>query len=256
MATAPVVPAAPASSVITTVERDITWIRAHVLLALLAVALIAGSIIGGIALFERLIEAHDERAAAAQQAKEGVNTAAQAALLAQLQQEHSENLARDTANTALIQSLVAQMAQQRAVTAKQVQTDATLDAQAAAARLVTQTKSTPADVTVSNDSVSMTLPLTRIVVANLDQLAQAQSDVTNLEEQLDAQKILTSDSKSELSDANKLIAADKLELISTIKADNAACNERVDTQASKDRKRGFWAAVASFAVGTIFRGAI
>ena len=77
------------------------------------------------------------------------------------------------------------MSQQRAQTAKQIKTDATLDAQSAAARLVGQMKASASDVTVSNDIVSMTLPLTQNVVASLDLLQQAQSDVNNLQSQLE-----------------------------------------------------------------------
>lgn len=245
--------ATPASP-LSTIERDITWIRGHVVVALLTVALIVGSIVGGVALFQSMQEKHDARIAAQAEAQNTANVAAQAALMTQLQQEHAANVAREAANTALIQSLVTQMAQQRAATAKQIQTDATLDAKAAAARLVTQTKASPSDVTVSNDAVTMTLPLTRTVVATFDQLAQSQSDITNLEGQLSAQQILTSDSKAELLTAQNVIAADKLELISQIKSDNDACQVRVDKQASKDRKRGLWASLGSFLGGIIVRG--
>ena len=236
-------------SPIIAIEKDLTWFHAHIIAVVFAVVMLAGIIIGGVSLFESLIERHDARVAAAQQAKEGVDTATTAALMAQLAQDRAANVQRDATQTALIQTLVQQMAQQRARTAKQIQTDATLDAQAAAARLVQQTKSAPTDVTVSNDLVTMTLPLTRIVVADLDLLPQAQADVNNLQSQLDAQKILTSDSKVEAQDAQKIIQADKTELIATIKADNSACQVRVDAQASKDRKRGFWVTLASFIAG-------
>src|ERR1700676_1044870 len=236
---------------ITTIEKDITWIRGHVIISLLSIALIVGSIIDGIFLMESLIQRHDERVAAAQLKKEGVDTATQARFMDLLQQEHSDNLKRDAAQTALIASLASQMAQQRAATAKQVTTDATLDAKAAAARLVTQTKASPSDVTTSNDTVTMTLPLTRTVVADLDLFAQSQSDVTNLQGQLNAQKILTSDAKVELNTANQVISADKVELIATVKADNAACDVRVDKQSKKDLKRGLWASVASIIGGIV-----
>jgi hypothetical protein len=255
MATEPAATPAPVST-LTTIERDITWIRGHILAVVITVALIAGSIIGGVGLFESLIERHDARVAAAQQAKEGVDTTTQAALVAQLSQIQAANAVRDAAQTALLQSLVTQMAQQRAQTAQQIKTDATLDAQASAARLIQQTKMSPADVTVSNNSVTMDLPLTRIVVANLDELPQAQSDIINLQAQLSAQQILTSDSKAETTDAQKIIEADKAELIQTIKADNAACKDEVAKQAQKDRKRGFWASVVSFVGGVIVRSVI
>ena len=246
-------PAIPSTSPIVTIERDITWIRTHALIAILAVALIAGSIIGGIGLFESLIEKHDARVAAAQQTKEGVDTATTAALMAQLAQDRVNDATRDAANQALITSLIAQMKQRDAETAKQVTTDATLDAKNAGARLAMQTKASPTDVMVVNDTVTMSLPLTRIVVADLDELPQAESDLVNVQGQLQAQQILTNDSKVELADANKIIAADKVELIATIKADNDACNVRVDKQAKKDLKRGFWASLGSFIGGTIVR---
>jgi hypothetical protein len=240
----------------TTVVKDIAWIRGHILASILAIAVIAGSIIGGMYLFESLVEKHDARVAAAQQVKEGVATAAQQALLAQLQQMQAANEARDAQQIQLIDTLVTQMAQQRAQTQKQVATDATLDAKSAGARLVAQTKTSPADVTVVNDTVTMDLPLTRIVVADLDLLPQAQSDVANLQAQVDAQKILTSDAKAELNTANQVITADKVELVATIKADNAACDERVSKQANKDLKRGFWASLVSFVAGIAVRGAL
>jgi hypothetical protein len=252
----PTEPTATPVSVITAAEKDIAWIKGHVLTALLTVALLAGSIIGGVALFESLIERHDARVAAAQQAKEGVDTATTAALMAQLTQDRVANTARDAQQTALIQTLVGQMASQHAQTARQIKTDGTLDAKTAAARLIVQTKMTSSDVTVVNDFVTMTLPLTRIVVSELDMFSQAQADVINLQGQLSAQQILTSDAKVEASDAQKIIAADKVELIQTIKADNAACKAEVDKQASKDRKRGFWATLGGIVTGVILRSVL
>lgn len=247
---------APVTPLVTTIEKDITWVRAHVIVVLLAIALIAGSIIGGISLFESMIERHDARVAAAQLQKEGVDTATQAALVSQLNQDRAANTVRDAAQAVLMKSLISQMVQQHEVTDKQVAADATLNARAAADRLVLQTKASPSDVTVINDSVTMTLPLTRTVVADLDLLPQAQSDLTNLQGQLGAQKILTSDSKVELDTANKIIYADKVELIATIKADNAACDVRVDQQVAKDRKRGFWLTVVGVVGGFVLRGAL
>jgi hypothetical protein len=246
-------PAPAAPSVIATVERDIVWIRGHILASILAIALIAGSIIGGVGLFESMIERHDARVAAAQQAKEGVDTSTTAALVAQLQQEHADNMARDAAQQATINTLISRMSAEHAATNKQISVDATLNAQAAAQRLIQQTKATNFDVTVNNDIVSMDLPVTRTVIASLDLLPQAQSDVQNLQGQLAAEKILTLDSKTELSTANQTISADKTELIATIKADNAACKVEVDAQAKKGRKRGIWATIAGFVGGAIVR---
>jgi adenine-specific DNA methylase len=234
----------------TNIVRDIAWIRGHVIALAIALAVIAGSILGGVSLTEGFIERHDARVAAATQKAEGVDTSAQAALLSQLQQEHAENEARDAQQVALIQTLIQQMQAERAATAKQVTVDRSLDAADSAARLVQQTNSPPSAVSVAGDAVTMTLPLTRTVISDLDELTQSQKDVTNLTAQLDAQQTLTNDAKSEVSTANQVIAADKTELIATIKADVAACDVRVNKQAAKDRKRGLVMSVLS-AIGAL-----
>ena len=246
----------PTATPLANIERDITWIRGHILASILAIALIAGSIIGGISLFESQIEKHDARVAAAQLQKEGVDTAAQAALLAQLAQDRAANTARDAQQTALIQTLVQQMSQQRAQTAQQIKTDATLDIKQAAQRLAAQMKAEDGSVGIQNDLVTMTLPLTRNVVAALDLLPQAESDVKNFQAQLDAQIILTSDAKVEASDAKNVIAADKIELIDTIKSDNAACKVELDMQAKKHLKRGFWATIGGILGGIAIRSVL
>lgn len=241
--------------IVSTITKDITndlaWIKTHAIVLVLVLALIAGSIYSGVALVENLVQRHDEHTAAAQQKAEGVDTATQAALMAQLAQDRVDSQVRDAQQTALIQSLISQMAQQRAVTAKQVSTDAALDIQSAAQRLAVQTKSLAGDVGIQNNLVTMTLPLTRVVIADLDQYQQAQNDVTNFQSQLGAQQIVTNDIKTELSTANKIIQADKDELLATIKADNAACTVKVDAQAAKDRKRGLWATIGGFVGGII-----
>ena len=73
----------------------------------------------------------------------------------------------------------------------------------------------------------------------------------NLNGQLGAQTILTNDAKVEIATANKIIAADKDELVATVKADNAACvastKIAVDAEAKKGRKRTFWSVLATVA---------
>lgn len=244
---------ATTSSPLATVEHDIVWIRAHVLMFFLGLALIVSLVYGGIYGIESLEIAHDAKTAAALQAKLGADATNQAALLSQLQAAQAANTVRDAEQTKLIQSLISQMAQQRAETAKQVATDATLTAADAANRLITQTKAAPGEVSVSGNIVSLDLPITQRVVENLDELQQAQTDVTNLQGQLGAQQTLTTDAKAEASQAQQVIAADKTELIATIKADTAACDVRVDAQAKKDLKRGFWASIAGFVGGVMVK---
>lgn len=231
------------------IEKDVVWLKGHIVLVLASVALIAAIVMGSISLVEGLVERHDARTAATQQAIKQTADQNQAAMLSQLQQMRADDQVRDQQYQATIQSLVSRMAAERAATAKQVATDATLDTRAAADRLIGQTKASPSEVTVTNDTVTMDLPLTRTVVADLDQLVQSQSDVANFAAQLDAQKELTADAKGERDKAMSVVAADKVELIATMKSDAAECKLEMDKQASKDRKRGFWFNVASFVFG-------
>ena len=123
----------------TTIQRDAVWVKTHVILFFAGLALIALLIFGGVYGVESLVERHDEKTAATLQAKLGVDTSNQQALLSQLQQAQAANAVRDAEQTKLIQTLVAQMAQQHAQTDQQVKTDATLSAKDAALRLTTQT---------------------------------------------------------------------------------------------------------------------
>lgn len=265
MASAPVVPATstaapkPAAAPITstdasitaTIKTELTWVKTHVFLLVFTLALILGTAFGAVTLFNKLIEAHDARAAAAQQQKEGVDITTQSQLLQQLQATAAADAARDAQQAQLIQTLVAQMTQQHTATAKQIQTDSTLDAQGTGARLAQQTNAGPKDVTIGNEAVTLSLPLARIVVSDLDTLTQAQSDISNLNGQLTAQKILTSDAISEKTQANAVIAADKTELIATIKGDNDACNLRVDVAVAKANKRTVWGTILGVVGGVL-----
>ena len=233
--------------------RDVTWVRTHVIAILVSIALIVGLILGGVYLVEDLVAKHDASVAAADMAKNNIDTATQAALMNQLTQMQAADAARDAANVALIGSLVKQMTQSRAITVKQVAADNTLDAAAAAQRLIVQTKAAPGEVTVVNNSLLTDLPISRTIIANLDLLAQAQSDVTNLTGQLGAQTVLTTDATASLAVANQVIVADKVELVATVKADLAVCDARVSAQKVADRKHAVWAAIGGF-IGGIFLG--
>lgn len=258
MSSAPVTPAKPATTptepgIVTRVENDLAWMKLHFIAILVFLGLLTAGVLGAVSLIEHLEEAHDVRIAAVQLKAENVDTSAQQALVAELAKEHADDQVRDAQQSALIQSLISQMQQQHAATAKQVATDSTLDAQAAASRLVSQTRVSPSEAMVNGDNVTMDLPMTRTVVADLDNFTQAQSDVTNLQDQLAAQQTLTTDAKTELGTSNGIIATDKTELIQTIKADNAACvastKVAVDEERNKGNKRTFWGTVIGIITG-------
>lgn len=251
MSSSPVTPSAPVThpapptttkpeTIVQKIETDYTWVKTHLILLAIVIGLVYGGIVLTLNGVHKLVADHDTSVAAEQQREEGVNTATQQTLLAQLQQEQTASAARDAQQDALIQTLVQQMSSSRAATAKQVQIDSTADAATTASRLATQTKASPADVTVSNDAVTLSLPVARTVTSDLDLLTQSQADVTNLQGQLQAQTTLTTDAKIQLLTAQQTIAADKQEVIDTVKADDAACTVKVNTavtaQQTKDAK--------------------
>jgi hypothetical protein len=255
MSTTPVTPAptpAPVAAKPATPSAATTVANHPIIHLLLAASLVYGGIVG----IEDLLDRHDQKAAAAQLTRENVDTSTTTALLAQLQKQQADDEARDAQAMATIQSLAKQMSISRSQTAQQIATDVTLDAQTAATKLVAQTKTSPSDAAASGNTVVVSLPLARIIVANLDELPQAQADVTNLQGQLVAETTLATDTKAQLDTANQTIDADKVELVAAVKADNAQCKVEVDAQAKKDRKRGFWVTLLAIAGGVALRSAL
>lgn len=263
MSSTPVTPSAPVAhpappittpeTFVQKIEADYSWFKLHLIALVLTGLFLYGGVVLTMNGVRKLINDHDAAVAAAQQKQEGVDTQTVQSLVAQLQNEQTENATRDAQQTALIQSLVAQMKNNQAATQKQVQVDQSADAASTATRLAMQTKASSADVIASNNSVIMALPVARTVTSDLDLLSESQSDVTNLQGQLQAQQILNNDSKVELQTANQTIAADKTELVQTVKADDAACttkvNDAVTAQQLKDTKHNKIKEVASFVIG-------
>lgn len=244
-------PIVSGTGIIQTVEKDISWVKGHVIALVIALAVVYGSVLGGIGVVEHFVTAHDEKVSAQTSAKVQQDTITQQTLLAQLQKEEADAETRDAQQNALITSLVRQMQSEHAATAKQVATDATLDANTTAQRIAAQTKAPQTDVTAINDTVILTLPVARTVTEDLDLLVQSQNDVTNLQGQLDAQKIETNDAKVELDTAKKTVDADQTKLTDTVKADAAACDVRVDKATATWRKRTVWGTVLGFVAGVI-----
>lgn len=219
-------------------------------------ALFAAFVFGGFHIYDGIRDKYDALEATQQQKSEGVDTTAQAALLAQLQTEEANAEVRDAQQTALMQSLVAQLKASQAQTVKQIATDMTLDVKSAAQRLVDQTHYGSGDVSIVNGDVAMSLPLTRTVITDLDLLPQAQASVTNLQGQLTAEQTIEADKAQQLTTAQQTIGADKTELVATVQADNAACQVRLDTQAKAARKRSLWLTILGVAGGAVLRSVL
>jgi len=246
MSTTPVSPNAVIVERRQTVTSDIAWLRTHVLLTLATLAIVAGIVLASLYIVNGIIERRAAAEAVADKTGLTSITAQQNALLAQYAADTKATALQDAQQIATLNKLIQTMAQQRAATAKQVTADNSLDAEDTAARLETQTKM-PHSTVVINDSITLTLPLARAVVGDLDLLTQAQSDVLNLSSQLVAQQTLTADANLKLADASKVASGYPTLLAAQIKTDDALCEVRV----AKARKHSMWYMVGAFVGGVV-----
>ena len=97
----------------------------------------------------------------------------------------------------------------------------------------------------------MDLPIARVVVSDLDALASARGDLADTQNQLTVQSSLTADAGSNLADAQKVIAAQNLQLADQTKS----CTAQITTlkaAARKSKLRWFGAGyVAGFVSGLL-----
>ena len=243
----------PAVSVIT---KDLSWIKTHIITAMLAAALVAGTAYSSVTVVENIIAKHDAARDTAEQKIADQTAATQAMLLAQLSQQEADANARELQYQAQLKSLTSQLAVSRAQTQQQVATDNTLDVTSAAERLADQTGFKDGSISIKDGNIQLQLPVARKIVADEDNLAQANSDVNNLSQQLAIQQARDTDALGQLDTANKVIAADKTELIARIDADNAACKVQLDQQAAKARKRSLWLTILGAIGGFAARSAL
>lgn len=216
------------SDALSVVQTDLKWIRAHVLLVILTALLITGAVYS----VDSIIEAHDavnsqkwEQVLAAQEKQTQSLTAL---FQEQIKADYAANQALVTANAKLEQSI----SERDAELQKQKQQDAALDAQGAASRIVQQTKSQPSDAQAVGDTVVMSLPLSRTVTSDLDELQSAIDDAADTKKQLANETQVAANAQSDLTAAQKVVASKD-----TVIADAAkSCDARVALVKSKARK--------------------
>lgn len=216
------------SPITSTLAKDYAWVIHH----LLSLAIVGVLVIGGVYGTESLIAKHDVQ-----------NSAKYEAILAtQTQQTQTlqKQLSTDEANWAQVEAqLLAQNAQlTKQITARnqavaiQVQTDATLSATDAAARLTTQTHAAPGEVLASGNDVTIDLPITRAIVSDLDQLPVVQADLTDTKTQLANETVVATNAQTDAIDAKKVIAAQVTQMADADKA----CKADIATVKAQARK--------------------
>lgn len=194
------------TTVVSTVKSDLTWLASHITLLLVVAALIGASIYG----IDVLIAKRD----AAQEQKYEAILTTQVEQTKSLQQQLANDIAANSKRDSQYQQTIATLSQtilQRDAQAKQQQTvDSSLDSQSAAQRLAAQTNSNP--IPVSNNSLILDIPTARVVVSDLDEFAATKADLADTQKQLINQTNLTTDAQQNAADAQKVIAAQVVQL--------------------------------------------
>lgn len=231
----------------TIIKRDYAWFTQHILLLAFIALLVGGAVYGVDSIIARHDAATSDKFAVLLQQQ----TAQTKVLQQQMAADQAANDLRDAAYQKTIASLSQSIVQRDANAKKQTAVDATLDANAAAARLVQQTNAATGEITVAGSLVTMDLPITRNVVADLDNLSRITGDLADTQGQLTAQSSLTADATQNLADAQKVIAAQNLQLADQTKS----CTAQITTlkaAARKSKLRWFGAGyVAGFVSGLL-----
>lgn len=200
-------PATPSAS-------TFTWLIHHVTLLLVVVGL-------GVGLFyfvENIVQKHD----LAQEEKYNSLLTTQAQQTQTLQKQLTIDEQNWTAiqtqllkqNSALEQKIL----NQNQVTQKQVQNDATLDAQQTAARISQQTNAKQNEITAADNTIILDLPIGRVVTSDLDLLSGAQADLAATKKELDNETQIVNNDSQQSAKQNQVIAGLQAQNVEQVKA--------------------------------------
>lgn len=220
------VTATPVTSIATEVKNDLAWVKAHIILLLLAAGLAWGSVYG----VESLIAKHDAATAKRYELLLSAQETQTAALETRLQTDEAASAARDAAAQAAYAALAQGIIARDAKTSGAVKTAATLDATQTAAAI---TKETGGPATAVNDTIVLPLMTGRTVNEDLLAYDGLKLDYTDAQKQLDEQKIVLGDNATDINDLKALDASQTKQL-----ADQAvACQAQIKSVKAADRKR-------------------
>lgn len=214
--------------------KDWAWLVSHLVTVVITIVVVGGLVLASVYGVENIIAKHDAATATR-------DNAALAAVVEQNKELQTEAQNKDAllqqAITALSAANAQLSAQQKARDTQlttQVQANATLSASAAADRLTQQTKAAPGEITASNNTVTLDLPMSRVLVNDLDTLPVVQADLADETTQLANE---TSIANAALAD----VTAEKAEIAGLNKqiADQTvACAAEVKAEKAKTRKAG------------------
>jgi hypothetical protein len=231
-------------SLVSKVEKDISWIKVHLLLLAVVAILVFGSVYG----VESLVERHDITNATASEKVLALVTAQTNDLKAQMEQFQVAATARDAAYAATIAKLTTEVDARDAQLVQQEKKDATLTAQEAADRIALQTKAQAGEVTASADTVVLDLPVARDITSDLDKLDTLQQDLVATQTQLANEKSVAADLTT--ANANQVLVINNQE--KELADEVISCNSQIAVVKAKARKsklKWFMAGVVTGFIG-------
>lgn len=225
-------------------KNDLSWLKTHAVLVIIIVVLSLGIVYG----IESIIAKHDLENDAKWKSILQSQTAQTQVISDKLATDEKNWMQQNVQQEAVIEKLAILMSQRDKETLIQVQKDATLSAAEAAQKITQQTKAQPGEVSAQDNTVILDLPVSRIVVASLDQLPTTQADLINTRTQLDSKTAIANNLQDNLTEKQSLIdsmkkqaeAADK-----SCKADIAV----VKSQARKSKFKWFFIGVITGLIG-------
>jgi hypothetical protein len=215
-------------SVVSSVVKDITWLKTHLILLVIVIVLVVGSVYS----IDSIIAKHD----AANSTKDSVALQQQTAqtdmLLTKFQQFEQVSAQQNAQLTAMNAQLSNYITQRDKALVPVLQKDTTLSAVDAAQKITLQTKSQPGEVVAQGDIVQMDLSASRIVVANQDQLPIVQADLADAKTEIRQGETVIENLQTNVSDGTKVIDSMKIEAADAAKK----CSDDIATVKSNARK--------------------
>jgi hypothetical protein len=224
-----------------TLAQDYAWVTHH----LIALAIAASFILGGVYLTESLIAKHDQQNSDKWNSLLVQQESQTKVIQQQLAADENAAAARDAQYQKTIAQLAQTIVQRNATNAQQQKQDATLDTQQAAVRLANQTHAQTGEVVATDSGVSIDLPITRSIVGSLDLLPVVQSNLADTQNQLANETKLAADAQTDAA-GQKNLASMYQEQLTT---QTAACNATIKTLKAKQRKNIFKAVGIGIGVG-------
>lgn len=207
------------------------WLKTH--LALLIIVIVLA--FGGVYFVESIIAKHDANNDQKWQSMLAASNAQTQNLTNKMNQDEQIWNQQNQQNIQIIKGLASMISARDAATKVQLQADTTLTADDAKNRLNILTDAQAGEVTAGNDTVTMDLPITRKVIANLDELPTVKADLSDTQKQLEAETNTAANLQNDLNDKSALIA--QLNTNSDLK--DKACDAKISDIKAQNRKRTF-----------------